>query len=152
MPRPKRNRMIQKPPAFHRFKPQGVPGAMLESITLTLDEYEAIRLADYENLDHNEAAEKMEISRSTFTRLVDRARKKVALFLVQGRELMIEGGSVHFHENLFRCRSCGAMIHTPIGQQPETCPSCGCIDFVDLAGRFGHGRCCHNRGRRGGRQ
>ena len=56
------------------YKPFGIPRRELDSVTLLFEEYEAIKLADYENLTQEEAALKMNISRPTFTRLYDKAR------------------------------------------------------------------------------
>jgi predicted DNA-binding protein (UPF0251 family) len=100
---PYRKRLVQKPPYFKNFKPSGIPKRMLKKIELTLDEYEAIRLADYLKLEHLEASEKMKISRPTFTRLIDRARQKVAFALIDGMELVIEGGNVDLKNTLYRC-------------------------------------------------
>jgi predicted DNA-binding protein (UPF0251 family) len=62
----------------------------LEEVSLRLDELEAIRLADYQGLYHEEAAAKMEISRATFGRVLDGARRKVAEAILQGKALRIE--------------------------------------------------------------
>ena len=67
------------------FKPFGVPMRELESIRLLYEEFEALRLADYEDLNQEVAAKKMNISRPTFTRLYDKARKKVAKAFEIGR-------------------------------------------------------------------
>jgi len=80
MPRPERKRTVYTPPFFTDFKPIGVPNKLLNITLLSLDEYEAFRLADQVGLSHIEAAEQMEISRSTFTRLIEKARKKIADF------------------------------------------------------------------------
>jgi len=118
---------------------------------LALDELEAIRLADYLGMDHTDAAHEMEISRSTFSRLVERARRKVAEFLVEGRHLRVDGGEVHFQHNRVRCDDCGHDLTTSLNSHPKKCPSCGSTNLIDLAGGFGHGRCCrrhHNNRRR----
>ena len=65
----------------------------LRGVTLTLDGLEAIRLADAEGLDHEEAAERMGISRPTFSRLVAEARGIVARGLVNGWAIRIDGGN-----------------------------------------------------------
>jgi uncharacterized protein len=147
VPRPRRKRSIYRPPLFASFKPAGVRGAGLERLELGLDEFEAIRLADYMGLDHLESAEQMNISRSTFSRLVERARHKVAQFLVEGRHLRIEGGDVHFQGNLIRCRGCGQLFQQALDIELDRCPGCGSTDLVDLAGGFGHGACCHRHHR-----
>jgi len=62
----------------------------LEEVTLSMDEIEAVRLADYEGLYHQDAAGKMKISRQTFGRIVGSARKKMAECLLKGKALKIE--------------------------------------------------------------
>jgi len=142
MPRPENNRIVHEPPLFGEFKPVGIPGKLLTRILLSLDEYEAIRLADFNELSHEEAAEEMEISRSTFTRLIEKARKKIADFLVSGKILTIEGGSIHFRKNIIQCSNCGYMFKTKIGLILTHCPECGSTNLLNLAGGFGHGQCC----------
>jgi predicted DNA-binding protein (UPF0251 family) len=123
----------------------GVRGGNLEQILLTLDEFEALRLADFIGLTHAEAADEMEISRSTFTRLVEKARKKIADFLIQGKLLTIEGGSIHFRNNIIHCQDCGHMFKTNIDNAITECPACHSKNLLNLAGEFGHGKCCHFR-------
>ena len=110
MPRPRSDRIVQMPPLFSEFKPIGVAGKLLEQTILSLDEYEAFRLADYIGLSHAEAADEMEISRSTFTRLIEKARRKIADLIIQGKLLTIEGGNIHFRKNIIRCNDCGYMF------------------------------------------
>lgn len=115
----------------------------MERLSLSLDEYEAVRLADYLGLEHEGASEMMKISRSTFTRLLERARRRLAAFIVEGRELHIEGGRVHFEGNLLQCVSCGHVFPFPLGKSAPRCEQCGGGDLVDFAGGFGHGKCCN---------
>ena len=145
MPRKKINRMVLQPPLYSDFKPVGVTARDLETIELSLDEYEAIRLADFSNMDHAEAASEMEISRSTFTRLIEKARYKLASFIIQGKLLRIDGGNVHFKGNLIRCLNCGHMFKTQIDKNINQCPACGSKNVIDLAGGYGHGKCCRRR-------
>lgn len=144
MARPRNNRVVYEPPQFAAFKPVGVPGRDLGESDMTIDEFEALRLADYMGLSHEEAALEMEISRSTFTRLVEEARKKVAGFLVNGNLLTIEGGQIHFRNNVIRCLDCGHMFKIRIGSEFNRCPDCHSERLQSLAGGFGHGRCCAN--------
>ena len=143
MPRPQKLRSVQHPPQRSRFKPTGVRARFLETAALTLDEFEAVRLADYLGLDHEKSARRMEISRSTFSRLVERARRKVAEFLVEGKQLQIGGGEIHFQGNLIRCEDCGNVTSTALDTDTTGCPACGSTNLADLADGFGHGRCCH---------
>jgi predicted DNA-binding protein (UPF0251 family) len=142
MPRPQKKRIVNKPPLYSSFKPAGVMKKGLQQISFSLDEYEAVRLADYLKLEHEEAAVEMEISRSTFTRLLERARGKVAAFLIEGKELCVEGGSIHFRDNIMRCLGCGHIFSTRIDETISSCPSCGSENLLDVAGGYGHGRCC----------
>lgn len=94
MPRPFCPRQVASSPEVVFFKPAGIPLHKLKVEILALDEYEAIRLADGEGLEHAEAATRMNVSRQTFTRIVRAARKKMATFLSKGHALRIEGGPV----------------------------------------------------------
>lgn len=142
MPRPKKNKMVSSPPLYSGFKPVGIRRDMLQEINLEIDEYEAIRLSDYEGLDHADAAAEMEISRSTFSRLIEKARTKMATFLIEGRMLQIEGGKIHFRDNVLKCQGCGNIFNIDIGTTLSKCPECGSDQLMNMAGRFGHGRCC----------
>ncbi len=145
MPRPKNNRIVHEPPLFIEFKPTGIAGKNLEQSFITLDEFEAIRLADFKGMSHEEAACEMDISRSTFSRLVDRSRKKIATFMIRGQLLTIDGGNIHFKNNIIRCLDCGHMFKTSIDLPLSKCPSCSSTELENLAGGFGHGACCTNR-------
>lgn len=92
MPRPCHCRRVRSLPKNTYFKPKGVPLTDLEEIVLPLDGLEALRLADYEGLNMDEAAALMGVSRHTFGRLLRRARRSVAEVLVDGLALRIEGG------------------------------------------------------------
>lgn len=86
-------------PACTLFKPAGIPARMLEQVSLTVDEFEALRLADYEGLYHEQAAGKMNVSRQTFGRIVSQARARVATALIGGKALKIEGGVFELDDN-----------------------------------------------------
>ena len=147
MPRPKSNRIVYEPPIYTEFKPVGSRGQALEVIDLTLDEFEALRLADQQAMSHAEAADEMEISRSTFTRLIEGARKKLADFIIQGKLLSINGGNIHFRNNIIKCQSCGYMFKINFNQTITECPVCKSDNLLNLAGGFGHGNCCRQRNR-----
>jgi len=147
MARPEKNRIVHKPPLFSEFKPTGVPSKSLIQVLLTLDEFEAFRLADYQGMSQLEAAQEMEVSRPTFTRLIEKARKKIADFIVQGKVLSIQGGNIHFRRNIIECLDCGHMFQMNIGDSLTVCPDCGSKNLVNLAGGFGHGKCCENKNR-----
>ncbi len=89
MVRPIKSRRISFNPNVIYFKPRGVPLSRLEEIDLSLDELEAIRLYDLEGLEQDKAATKMNISQSTFSRILASARKKIAKALTKGKAIKI---------------------------------------------------------------
>lgn len=89
MPRPRCQALVEVTPGCRYFKPQGVRLADLQEQRLGFEELEALRLADAEGLYHAEAAARMGISRSSFGRILEGARRKVALALVQGQALAL---------------------------------------------------------------
>ncbi|MDO9392011.1 MAG: DUF134 domain-containing protein [bacterium] len=94
MPRPCKCRRVRCHSGALYFKPRVVPLSMLEEVVLSMDELEAMRLADLEGLYQEAAAGKMMISRQTFGNIIARAHKKVADALVNSKALKIEGGAV----------------------------------------------------------
>jgi predicted DNA-binding protein (UPF0251 family) len=113
-------------PESDYFKPRGIPLSMLEDVILTVDEFEAIRLADLEHLYQEHAAVKMNVSRQTFGRIIDSAHKKVAEALVQGKALKIEGGEFEVAAmRRFRCDDCQHSWELPYETgRPGNCPFC----------------------------
>ena len=93
MPRPRLRRMVSEEPEVVYFKPAGVRMTRLAENTLTVGEFEALRLNDLLEIEQGKAAEKMGISQPTFHRLVSGARKKVADAIVNGKAIRIEGGN-----------------------------------------------------------
>ena len=145
MSRPKKQRVVNQPPVHRSFKPVGVPRTKLELLNLSLDEFEAIRLADHLGMDHNDASGEMEISRSTFTRLIEKAHKKISRFLIIGGQLNIDGGNIHFRTNILSCGDCDHKFNINFETHLSSCPKCGSKNLFDLAGGFGHGKCCHEK-------
>jgi len=123
MPRPFCKRFVGWQPGVSLFKPAGVPAGELELVVLSLDEVEALRLADLNGQYQEAAADQMKISRATFARIVESARRKVADALVHGKALQIQTEP-------------GAQPPAP-APAPGTCKRRGC-------GCKGHG---HGRGR-----
>lgn len=93
MPRPFIPRRVRFQPGTTYFKPAGIPIAGLNQVVLTVEEFEAVRLKDFEGMDQIESAKKMNISQPTFNRLLASARKKLADALVNGKAIRIEGGT-----------------------------------------------------------
>jgi predicted DNA-binding protein (UPF0251 family) len=93
MPRPPKCRRVAFLPEATYFKPAGIPLRLLDEIRLSVEEAEAIRLKDLEGLEQGQGAEKMNISRPTFQRVLASARQKIADALLNGRAIRIEGGN-----------------------------------------------------------
>ena len=93
MVRPKKNRIVAFKPDVSYFKPRGIPMINLIEVRLTVDEQESIRLADLLGASHEEAGRRMGVSRATFGRIVQQARKIVADALINGKAIKIEGGN-----------------------------------------------------------
>ena len=90
--RPKKIRWIKREPRERCFRPVCRPLHKLAGVNLTLDEFEAVRLADLEGLKQVKAASRMRISRPTFSRIIGSAHKKIADGLVNIKAIKIEGG------------------------------------------------------------
>ncbi|MBN2668849.1 MAG: DUF134 domain-containing protein [Bacteroidales bacterium] len=142
MARSKNNRIVHEPPMFTDFKPRGFKKNDLPQIELSIDEFEAVRLADFKSQSHEEAAQMMNISRPTFSRLIETARHKIADFIINGKYLEIKGGAIHFKNNLFRCQSCEQTFSVEIEKIISRCPHCESNSIVNIAGSMGHGKCC----------
>jgi len=110
MARPKQERKICNPPLMQGFKPYGIQRNASSSLSLLFDEYEAIRLLDYEGMNQEQAAEKMNVSRPTLTRIYEKARKTIATAFVEGKMILIEGGNVQFEKQWFRCKRCFKLV------------------------------------------
>ena len=126
MARPYKQRFIGASPRVSMFKPRGIPVSLLELVTLSLDELEALRFADLEGDHHEHAAAKMNISRPTFGRILERAHKTVADALLRGKALQIEGGPVTTaRRGRIRCNRCRRAWEVPIPAVAEfRCPRC----------------------------
>ncbi|MBW2994838.1 DUF134 domain-containing protein [Candidatus Woesearchaeota archaeon] len=93
MVRPHKMRWIRNMPQHVYFKPRAVPLSQIQEVILTVDEFEAMRLKDIEEMDQIKAAEKMRVHQSTFQRMLTRARKKVTDALLNGKAIKIQGGA-----------------------------------------------------------
>lgn len=126
MTRPKCCREIAAMPGQTCFHPEGADPSSLVEVLLTLDEYEALRLADFEGMYQEQAALRMNISRQTFGRIIEAAHRKVADVLVNGKILKIEGGPVSMKaETAASCPRCRQAIRPVCGRDSEMgCPHC----------------------------
>ena len=125
MVRPRKPRRVCFLPGVTYFKPRGIPMRLLEEVTLSVDELEALRLKDLLGLEQEEAAREMAVSRQTFQRIQDEAHRKVAEALVTGKALEIDGGDYEVVPMHFHCRRCGHSWEQLLtGGIPVACPNC----------------------------
>jgi predicted DNA-binding protein (UPF0251 family) len=106
MARPQKNRKIINPPKMQGFKPFGIAICESENVVMQYDEYESIKLVNYQNLSQDEAADLMEVSRPTLTRMYNCALKKIAKAFVEGKCIIIEGGNFEFEKDWYKCKKC----------------------------------------------
>ena len=90
-----------------------------------MEELEAMRLKDIEELNQEECAEKMQVSRQTFQNIIDSARRKVAVALTQGNAIRISGGNYTTNFCKFKCFDCGELYEVNYEQDRLLCPVCG---------------------------
>lgn len=110
MGRPQKSRKICNPPKMLGFKPYGMPLCRIEPVILKLEEYESIRLVNYDGLMQDEAAKQMNVSRPTFTRIYNKALKQIAKSFVEGKAIEIEGGNYFLEKEWYRCKKCYKLI------------------------------------------
>ena len=130
-PRTPKSRSIQRAPNFSGFKPFGVMGKQGGEIQLLLEEYEAIKLCDYELLTQAEAAILMNVSRPTFTRVYESARRKIAKALVETSTILITGGKAIIDSKWYRCISCQVSFSIS-GPGNIACPLCNSIQITEF--------------------
>ncbi len=140
--RPQKIRKIAGAPTLSGFRPCGPrrhrgghhSGRMQEHIMLLFEEYESIRLLDYEGNNQTDAAELMHVSRPTLTRIYQRARQKVAQAFIEGRPIKFEGGNVHYETEWYQCTSCRSVFNIPQNATDTTssmeCPLCGQTEII----------------------
>ncbi len=153
-PRPKRQRRINEPPSVTGFIPDDGDFDSNDIIVLFYEEYEAVKLADYRDLPQLEASKIMEVSRPTFTRIYNSARKKIARAFIEHKHLIIGGGDVVFNDKWYLCNHCESVFKLPSSGDGEVqCPVCRDSDIIeiqdaDIKKRSFRGH--RGRGRRGG--
>ena len=123
--RPRNIRKISFMPAVSGFKPYGenITDTGKDCVFLLYEEYEALRLNDYEKHTQCESAVIMQVSRPTFTRIYMSAREKIAKAFVEGRRIVVEGGKVEMDGNWYECSQCGAIFSIE-HNEPKRCALC----------------------------
>ncbi|MBI9100596.1 MAG: DUF134 domain-containing protein [Spirochaetaceae bacterium] len=142
MGRQEKCRIVKAPPQNFNFQAVDKLISTEDVVNIRFDEFEALRLSDKLDYDHIAASKIMGISRPTFTRLLNKARQKMATFLIDGRPLQISGGAILFSQNVYCCRNCRRPFVWEQEDDP-TCPSCRESNSIkaDAACR-GNCRCC----------
>jgi uncharacterized protein len=133
MPRPQKSRKIGIPPKMKGFKPFGMPVCKIDPIFLTFEEYESIRLVNYDKQSQEQAAINMNISRPTFTRIYNKALKQIAKSFVEGKAIIIEGGNYELDKDWYRCKKCYKLIQGIENHSKcENCPAFSDNELVKI--------------------
>jgi uncharacterized protein len=129
MPRPKKIRRVSNPPHFKGFRPIGV-SENTHPVVMNYEEYEAIRLNDFELFSQLEASQEMGVSRPTYTRIYESARRKVAQAFVNGQPIVFEGGKVYFDSDWYKCNDCGCYFnHHEKEKEVNKCALCSSVNI-----------------------
>ncbi len=142
MARQKRLRKVVAPPGFKGFKPYGARGRRAGTIDLLYEEYEAIKLADFDGMKQEEASRLMGISRPTFARIYQLARQKIAQALVEVKEIRAIYGHTLMDKSWFICNSCHARFSLPNKEFSSNCPLCKSdnMEAINKIAESGNGR------------
>lgn len=135
MARPRKDRWVANNSGVSYFKPRGIPMLELTEVRLTIDEREAIRLADLLGMSHEEAGKCMGVSRATFGRIIQRARNTIANALISEKAIKVEGGNYRIISGprIFKCSGCGHIWEETKGTgRPEGCPKCETDKFYRI--------------------
>ena len=130
MARPIKFRRVEFFPEDTYFVPWGKPKCEIEEIVLKVEELEAMRLKDIEELNQEECAERMQVSRQTFQNIIDCARKKIAIALTEGNSIRISGGNYRATFCKFKCFNCGSIYEINYDKDKYICPNCGSEEVI----------------------
>ncbi len=134
MPRRRRLRKVVAPPGFKGYKPYGTNNTSKDSIELLYEEYEAIKLTDYNLMKHSDASALMGISRPTFARIYESARRKIAKALVETKEIVaVYGNATMLDNNWYICNSCHARYTVPNIIKEKKCALCASDDVDNIS-------------------
>jgi predicted DNA-binding protein (UPF0251 family) len=138
MPRRKRMRKVVAPPGFKGYKPYGFRQYRGQPIELLYEEYEAIKLADYDLMNHLEASRLMGVSRATFARVYESARRKIAKALVETREIISVYGNAQLDKSWSLCNACHARFTIPPKLTTKQCPICKSTQIQSITNENNH--------------
>jgi len=129
MPRPVKWRRVEYIPENRSFVPRPMEKCAcfegIQEVQLKIEELEAMRLKDIEELNQEECALRMQISRQTFQNILDGARKKVVTALIENKAIKISGG--HYTKNIcnLKCITCGNETKITYEENNLVCHHCG---------------------------
>jgi len=134
MSRPIKMRKVEYVPVNKYFAPcpKGNCGRLgdLEEVQLKVEELEAMRLKDIEELNQEECATRMQVSRQTFQNILDQARKKVSMALIEDRAISVGGGNYTRNICKLKCPHCGDETHVTFEESWKDCKKCGSEELV----------------------
>lgn len=134
MARPKNLRRIDTHPIIKGYTPIDTRGNKKHSLVIiNLEEYESIRLCDYESKSQEEAAQIMGVSRPTLTRIYSQARKKVAEAFTEGKGIVFEGGKVFLDSDWYSCTNCDCSFNNYLHIANPSCTLCGSSNINSYA-------------------
>jgi len=125
MPGRMKCRKVDFLPHTDAFLPESKDGEQKSEYVLKIEELEAMRLKDIEGFSQEECAKKMNVSRQTFQKIIDEARKKIALALINGAGIRIGGGSFVTKKCKIQCTDCGYTYEPSFEDDKVGCPKCG---------------------------
>jgi len=133
MPRHRQPRKIVAPPKFREYRPHGHSGETSGQVDLLYEEYEALKLADYDGMSHHEACHLMGVSRATFARIYESARRKIAMALVETKVIKSVFGNVYFDKDWYKCHACHNLFTIPGTVDDKCCPMCKSskVDYIN---------------------
>ncbi len=132
MPRPRQHRKLNNQPKFKGFKPIGIPAEKTNNIELLFDEYEVIRLLDYENLSQSQAAKEIGVSRPTLTRIYQSARRKIATALTEGLSISFVASPHAYFVKKFFCHDCQSFFESEYEDVSKECPFCHSKNIFEI--------------------
>lgn len=134
MARPKNKRTITTPPRIKAYMPVEHVSLEFDPIRLNIEEFETIKLLDYEGLSQQEASEIMKVSRPTLTRIYENARIIIAKGLTEGRQIIIGGGKMVYEGEWHYCKNCASRFNNPKEDSLQLCPLCSSEKIQKLEG------------------
>jgi len=147
MPRPRRFSRIWGRPRVCRFTPDTPGEDKVETLKITMEEFESLRLKDYQEIQQKKAAEIMDISQPTFHRTLNSARKKISRALVEGKIIQIKGGDYFMDKKGYQCKNCGFQWQSA-SKEYDKCPDCDSENIEPLVVTDSQGTAQPGLGRR----